>query len=103
MSRAHTSTLLGASPMAAPDTPVGLREAAPSGQTLSIFSPVFLGIDEFGHDVFVPIIYRNILIGGEPGAGKSSLLNNFVSHAALSLDCRLILLDGKRVELGLMK
>jgi DNA segregation ATPase FtsK/SpoIIIE, S-DNA-T family len=48
----------------------------------------------------VPMIYRNMLIGGEPGSGKSSLLNLIVAHAALSLDCRLCLLDGKQVELG---
>jgi S-DNA-T family DNA segregation ATPase FtsK/SpoIIIE len=75
----------------------------PVGPLLSIFDPTFLGIDEFGHPVYVPIIYRNILIGGEPGAGKSSLVNNFVAHGALSTDVRLCLLDGKRVELGLWK
>jgi S-DNA-T family DNA segregation ATPase FtsK/SpoIIIE len=48
----------------------------------------------------VPLIYRNMLIGGEPGSGKSGLLNGVVAHAALSLDCRLCLFDGKRVELG---
>ena len=90
--------------MAAHVPPLGPRDDAPPvGKTLSIFDPVFLGIDEFGQDVYVPIIYRNILAGGEPGAGKSSLLNNFVGHAALSLDCRLCFLDGKRVELGLWK
>lgn len=83
--------------------PLGLEDSIPTGPVLSIFDPVFLGIDEFGTPVHVPIIYRNILIGGEPGAGKSSLVNNFVAHAALSVDCRLCLLDGKRVELGLWK
>ncbi len=83
--------------------PLGLEDSIPIGPILSIFDPVFLGIDEFGHPVYVPIIYRNILIGGEPGAGKSSLVNNFAAHAALSIDCRLCLLDGKRVELGLWK
>jgi S-DNA-T family DNA segregation ATPase FtsK/SpoIIIE len=72
----------------------------PAGPALSIFDPVFIGIDEFGHKVTVPLIYRNMLIGGEPGAGKSALLNLIVAHAALSPDCRLCLLDGKRVELG---
>jgi S-DNA-T family DNA segregation ATPase FtsK/SpoIIIE len=70
------------------------------GPTLSIFDPIHVGIDEFGHPVRVPMIYRNMLIGGEPGAGKSALLNAVVAHAALSLDCRLCLLDGKQVELG---
>jgi S-DNA-T family DNA segregation ATPase FtsK/SpoIIIE len=80
----------------APDT-------VPVGPLLSIFDPVFLGIDEFGQPAYLPMIYRNILIGGEPGAGKSSLLNTIVGHAALSCDVRLCLLDGKQVELGLWK
>jgi S-DNA-T family DNA segregation ATPase FtsK/SpoIIIE len=75
--------------------------SVPVGPLLSIFDPPFLGIDEFGAPVYVPIIYRNILIGGEPGAGKSSLVNNFVAHAALSTDVRLCLLDGGETELGL--
>jgi S-DNA-T family DNA segregation ATPase FtsK/SpoIIIE len=66
----------------------------------SIFDPLFVGIDEFGESVHIPLIYRNILIGGEPGSGKSAMLNNVVAHAALSLDCRLCLIDGKQVELG---
>ncbi|OJF10402.1 hypothetical protein [Couchioplanes caeruleus] len=36
--------------------------------------------------VNLPLIYRNILIGGEPGAGKSNLLNTIVRHAALCAD-----------------
>src|SRR5438067_10870272 len=70
------------------------------GPTLSIFDPVHVGIDEFGHPVRVPLIYRNMLIGGEPGSGKSGLLNLIAAHGALSLDCRLVLFDGKWVELG---
>src|SRR5438034_2712762 len=81
--------------------PIDAGGSVPVGPTLSIFDPVYLGIDEFGHPVYVPIIYRNILIGGEPGAGKSSLLNNFIAHAALASDCRLCLLDAKQVEMGL--
>ncbi len=73
----------------------------PVAGPLSVFDPMYLGIDESGQAVYVPIIYRNMLIGGEPGAGKSSLLNTIVAHAALSADCRLCLLDGKQVELGL--
>jgi S-DNA-T family DNA segregation ATPase FtsK/SpoIIIE len=79
-------------------TPAG--NVVPLGPALSIFDPMHVGIDEFGHPVRVPLIYRNMLIGGEPGAGKSALLNAIVAHAALSLDCRLCLLDGKQVELG---
>ena len=42
-----------------------------------------------------------MLIGGEPGGGKSVALQLIVAHGALSADCKLILIDGKRVELGL--
>ncbi|TDC37094.1 FtsK/SpoIIIE domain-containing protein [Micromonospora sp. KC213] len=87
-------------------SPLGIQtsnpaESVPVASVLSIFDPVFLGIDEFGQAVYLPMIYRNILIGGEPGAGKSSLLNTIVGHAALCPDVRLCLLDGKQVELGL--
>jgi S-DNA-T family DNA segregation ATPase FtsK/SpoIIIE len=67
---------------------------------LSIYQPMFLGIDEYGVTAQVTMMYRNILIGGEPGGGKSGAVNNLVAHAALSADCRLWLFDGKRVELG---
>src|SRR5918911_5326182 len=84
-------------PVLVADTPQG---EVPLGPALSIFDAVHVGIDEFGHPVRVPMIYKNMLIGGEPGAGKSALLNLVVAHAALSPDCRLVLLDGKQVELG---
>jgi S-DNA-T family DNA segregation ATPase FtsK/SpoIIIE len=75
-------------------------ERVPLGPALSIFDPVHIGIDEFGHPVRVPLIERNMLIGGEPGSGKSGLLNLIAAHGALSLDCALVLFDGKWVELG---
>jgi S-DNA-T family DNA segregation ATPase FtsK/SpoIIIE len=86
--------------MAIADTDDGPVELGPA---LSIFDPVHIGIDEFGHPKRVPLIERNILIGGDPGSGKSGLLNAIVGHAAMSLDCKLVLLDGKRVELGQWK
>ena len=67
---------------------------------LSIYDPIHLGMDENGLPVAVTLTYRNLLAGGEPGAGKSSVLNLIVGHGALSPDCRLWLFDGKRVELG---
>src|SRR3954469_15757591 len=77
------------------------RPSIQVGTLMSIFDPLFLGIDEFGHPVYLPLIYRNMLIGGEPGAGKSALLNTVVGHAALCHDVALCLFDGKQVELGL--
>ena len=67
---------------------------------LSMFGPVHLGIDENGEHVYVDLAERNVLLGGEPGGGKSNALSLIVAHGALSGDCKLVLVDGKRVELG---
>jgi len=68
---------------------------------LSIWKPIHLGSDETSQQVNVCLAERNMLIGGEPGGGKSVALQLIVAHGALSGDCKLILIDGKRVELGL--
>jgi DNA segregation ATPase FtsK/SpoIIIE, S-DNA-T family len=68
---------------------------------LSIWKPIHLGSDETSQQVNVCLAERNMLIGGEPGGGKSVALQLIVAHGALSADCKLILVDGKRVELGL--
>jgi S-DNA-T family DNA segregation ATPase FtsK/SpoIIIE len=67
---------------------------------MSMFDPMFLGIDEFGQSVYIHMAYRNLLAAGEPGGGKSGLLNIAAAHAALSTNTRLVLFDGKLVELG---
>ncbi len=41
---------------------------------LSIWDPVHLGSDELGRRVEVTLAERNMLIGGEPGGGKSVAL-----------------------------
>jgi S-DNA-T family DNA segregation ATPase FtsK/SpoIIIE len=82
------------------DPPASSSAPVPVGPMLSMFDPLFLGIDEFGAPVYIELIYRNLLAGGEPGGGKSGLLNTITAHAALSADTRLVLLDGKLVELG---
>ena len=71
--------------------------------TLSIYDPIPFGIDENGQPVAVTLMYRNLLAGGEPGSGKSSLLNTIIAHAALCTDVKLWLFDGKIVELGLWR
>ena len=75
----------------------------PRSSGLSMYDPLFLGIDEFGAQVTLDLVYRNILAGGEPGGGKSGLLNVVAAHAALSSDARLVLFDGKQVELGMWR
>src|SRR5919202_1006381 len=69
----------------------------------SIYDPVPFGIDENGDPVTVTLMYRNLLAGGEPGSGKSSLLNTIIAHAVLCSDVKLWLFDGKIVELGLWR
>ena len=72
------------------------------GAPLSMFDPVFAGLDETGRPVHLDFAdHMGIMLAGEPGAGKSVGLTNIVAHAALSwADCRLILIDGALVELG---
>ena len=59
------------------------RHRRPTRCELSIYDPIPFGIDENGQPVAVTLMYRNLLAGGEPGSGKSSLLNTIIAHAAL--------------------
>src|SRR5689334_1703053 len=79
-----------------PTTARPLTDRAHAG--LSMYDPIHFGVDEYGQPVQVTLAYRNLLIGGEPGSGKSSLLNTVLAHAALSTNARLWLFDGKLVE-----
>jgi DNA segregation ATPase FtsK/SpoIIIE-like protein len=67
---------------------------------LSIWQPVPVGIDEDGELVTVGLVERNVLIGGEPGGGKSVGQSMLTATAALDPACELTLLDGKYVELA---
>jgi hypothetical protein len=44
----------------------------------SLWAPVPVGVDEDGAPVTVALPYRNLLLGGEPDAGKSSILQLLV-------------------------
>jgi S-DNA-T family DNA segregation ATPase FtsK/SpoIIIE len=89
--------------MAAANPAVSTADTVPVGPTLSMHDPVYLGIDEAGEPVYLPLMSNNLLVAGLPGSGKSVTLSLVVAHAALSLDCRLCLIDGKQVELGLWR
>lgn len=69
-------------------------------ERLSLWEPVAVGVDELGRTVAVGLPERNVLLGGEPGAGKSVVLSLLVATAALDPTARLWLLDGKLVELS---
>jgi hypothetical protein len=67
---------------------------------LSLWAPVPVGLDEDGQLVTVSLIERNVLIGGEPGGGKSVGQSMLTATAALDPGCELTLLDGNYVELA---
>lgn len=79
--------------------PLG-TDRVPVAPGLSMFDPMFIGIDEFGQHVTLDVVFRNLLIAGEPGGGKSGLVNLAAATAALAENTRLVLFDAKWVELG---
>jgi hypothetical protein len=78
-------------PLAWPDAAVAER---------SLWDPIPVGVDELAEPVQIRLVERNVLVGGEPGAGKSVALSVIVAAAALDPSARLWLLDGKLVELA---
>lgn len=57
------------------------------------------GYDEDDHLVVLELAGRHLLLGGEPGAGKSNALSLVVAGAAIDPMAELWLFDGKLVEL----
>jgi len=70
----HRDTLAAPQPLGWPNA----EETA-----LSLWEPIPLGVDEDGQWVTVLLPERNVLLGGEPGAGKSVGLSMLVATAAL--------------------
>ena len=62
--------------------------------------PLPVGIDEEGAEAECMLVGHHLLVGGEPGAGKSNALSLVIAAAALDPRVRLHLLDGKLVELA---
>jgi S-DNA-T family DNA segregation ATPase FtsK/SpoIIIE len=62
--------------------------------------PIPFAVDENGEQVSVSLVERSVLIGGQPGTGKSSALQMLVAAAALDPSVRLTVLDPKVVELA---
>ena len=67
---------------------------------LSLWDPIPVGVDEHGEFVHMRLAERNVLVGGEPGAGKSVALSLLVAAGALDPEAQVWLLDGKLVELA---
>ena len=66
---------------------------------VSLWEPLALGIGQDGLAISLSLPEHNLLIGGEPGSGKSVALSTIVAAAALDPTVQLTLLDGKDVEL----
>ncbi|MGH2796654.1 MAG: FtsK/SpoIIIE domain-containing protein, partial [Thermoleophilaceae bacterium] len=77
-----------------------LRWPCADAADLSLWNQVPIGVDERGEPAEIGLVERNVLIGGEPGAGKSVAVSVLVAAAALDRDARVWLLDGKLVELA---
>jgi FtsK/SpoIIIE family len=71
-----------------------------TADSLSVWQPIPVGVGEHGELVCVQLPERHLLVGGEPGAGKSVALSMIAATGALDPNCRLWLLDGKLVELA---
>lgn len=68
-------------------------------ESFSLWQALSIGVDENGVPVSVDLPEHSVLIGGEPGSGKSVALSNIIAAAALDPTCHLTLIDGKEVEL----
>src|SRR5215218_799143 len=71
-----------------------------SAERLSLWQPIPVGVDEDSTQVTVTMPEGNLLLGGEPGAGKSNVLQLLVAVGALDPSVRLTLFDPKLVELA---
>ena len=69
-------------------------------QRVSLWEPLHFGLGQDGLAVSIGLPEHNLLIGGEPGSGKSVALSTIVAAAALDPTVTLTLLDGKHVELA---
>jgi hypothetical protein len=79
--------------------------ASPLGQgwRFSLWDRIPLGVLEDGSSLSMQLAEHNLLIGGEPGSGKSVVLSSIVATAALDPSTTLTLFDGKQVELSIWK
>jgi len=69
-------------------------------QRSDLWQPLVIGTNESGEVVSLALPEHNLLLGGEPGSGKSVVLSVLVANAALDPSVSISLLDGKQVELA---
>lgn len=66
----------------------------------SLWEPVPVGRDEGGEVISVKLTGRNLLLGGEPGSGKTGVVSLLLSAAAMDPEADLWLLDSRWSELA---
>ena len=69
----------------------------------SLWDAIPVGVGEDGEVIEVLMPERNMIVGGEPGGGKSVVLSMVVAAAALDPYAHLTLFDGKLVELSMWR
>ena len=79
------------------------RSPLVNGMSFSFWEPIPLGRVDDGREMLMQFAEHNLLIGGEPGSGKSVVLSSVVAAAALDPTTTLTLFDGKQVELSMWK
>jgi FtsK/SpoIIIE family len=66
----------------------------------SLWDAVPVGEDEDGNRVEILLPERNLLLGAEPGGGKSTVAQLLIAAAGLDASAKLVLFDPKLVELS---
>jgi hypothetical protein len=67
----------------------------------TLWAPIPVGEDEDGNQVEILLPEGNLLLGAEPGGGKSTVAQLLIAAAALDPSAKLILFDPKLVELSI--
>jgi hypothetical protein len=70
---------------------------------VSLWKPIPVGTAEDGTEATISLPERNLLLGGEPGGGKSVALQQIIGAAALDHAVRLTLFDANRVQLSVWR
>ncbi|WP_395103763.1 FtsK/SpoIIIE domain-containing protein [Actinomadura sp. SCN-SB] len=69
----------------------------------SLWDPIPVAVDDMGDPVTMRLPGRNVVVAGEPEAGKSAALSLVLAAAALDPYVKVCGLDAKRLELALWK
>lgn len=86
-----------------PATPLRIDWPLADAAQLNLWDPVPVAVDDMGDLVSIKLLGKNLLLGGEPEAGKSAALSLLLAAAALDPGVKLWGLDAKRLELALWK